>query len=77
MRRFFVGVATLTLSIGTFSFAIAETCGDRAENCVVKWGSPKMACYDVFRLAACERTGRYVAPNGNVWPAIRVSAKRK
>jgi hypothetical protein len=22
-------------------------------------------------LSACERTGKYVAPNGNVWPAIR------
>jgi hypothetical protein len=22
-------------------------------------------------LAACEKTGKYVAPNGNVWPAIR------
>ncbi len=47
----------------------SETCTDRALHCVVRWGSPPNACYDLFRLAACEKTGKYVAPNGNVWPA--------
>jgi hypothetical protein len=41
----------------------------------MKWGGPRAACYDAFRLAACERTGKYVAPNGNVWPAIRADRK--
>ena len=49
--------------------AKSETCADRALHCVVRWGSPPSACYDSFRLAACEKTGKYVAPNGNVWPA--------
>jgi hypothetical protein len=48
-----------------------ETCSDRALNCVKRWGSPGKACYEPFRLEACEKTGKYVAPNGNVWPAIR------
>jgi hypothetical protein len=47
----------------------SETCTDRALHCVVRWGSPSNACYDSFRLAACEKTRKYVAPNGNVWPA--------
>jgi hypothetical protein len=58
------------------SFAAGlETCSVRAQNCVVKWGGPRAACYEPFRLAACERTGKYVAPNGNVWPAIRTDRK--
>lgn len=47
------------------------TCSDRALNCVARWGSPGKACYEPFRLQACEKTGKYVAPNGNVWPAMR------
>jgi hypothetical protein len=49
----------------------SETCQDRAQHCVARWGAPPEACYGSFRLAACEKTGKYVAPNGNVWPAIR------
>ncbi len=49
----------------------SETCQDRAHNCVARWGSPPSACYEQFRLSACEKTGKYVAPNGNVWPATR------
>ena len=55
----------------TFAIAKGETCTNRAQNCVVKWGGPRSACYDSFRLAACEKTGKYVAPNGNIWPAKR------
>lgn len=51
--------------------AKSSSCNDRALNCVVTWGSPRNSCYDKFRLAACEKTGKYVAPNGNVWPATR------
>lgn len=73
----------LTLSaIGAvflFSVSLAaarsETCSIRAQNCVTKWGGPRAACYEAFRLAACERTGKYVAPNGNVWPATRADRK--
>ncbi len=49
----------------------SASCSDRALNCVARWGSPANSCYDSFRLAACEKTGKYVAPNGNVWPTIR------
>jgi hypothetical protein len=52
-----------------------ETCSSRAQNCVMKWGGPRTACYEAFRLAACERTGKYVAPNGNVWPADRTGRR--
>jgi hypothetical protein len=55
----------------TLAIAKGESCIDRAQNCVVKWGGPKAACFDTFRLAACEKTGKYVAPNGNIWPAKR------
>jgi hypothetical protein len=77
MRLVISGIAALTLSIASFTLATAESCGDRAQTCVVKWGNPKAACYEPFRIAACEKTGRYVAPNGNVWPAIRVSQARQ
>jgi hypothetical protein len=66
-----------------FSYFIAPlevrsaSCSDRALNCVVRWGAPHNACYQSFRLAACEKTGKYVAPNGNIWPASqRVSQLR-
>ena len=42
-----------------------------------KWGAPHAACYAAFRLAACERTCKYVAPNGNVWPATRTEKKNE
>ena len=65
----FRGITVLPVSI-PFT-AKAETCSSRAQTCVVKWGAPRAACFDQFRLAACEKTGKYVAPNGNVWPASR------
>jgi hypothetical protein len=77
MRLVISGIAALTLSIASFTLATAETCGGRAQTCVVKWGNARAACYEPFRLTACEKTGRYVAPNGNVWPAIRVSQARQ
>ena len=49
----------------------SASCNDRALHCVARWGSPPNSCYDSFRLAACQKTGKYVAPNGNVWPAFR------
>ena len=58
------------LSISVVS-AETETCRTRAQKCVDRWGAPHAACYDAFRLAACEKTGKYVAPNGNVWPITR------
>jgi hypothetical protein len=69
--------AVTVLSLLSLSVAVAgaETCSARARNCVMKWGGPREACYDAFRLAACERTGKYVAPNGNVWPASRTDRK--
>jgi hypothetical protein len=71
MRLVFSGCAILTLLFIPFTRAQAETCNGRAQICVDKWRAPRAACFDSFRLAACERTGRYVAPNGNVWPASR------
>jgi hypothetical protein len=66
-----ISILSLFATFGTFAIAKSETCGSRAQNCVVRWGGPKAACYNEFRLAACEKTGKYVAPNGNVWPAKR------
>jgi hypothetical protein len=71
MRLVLSGIAILTSLIASHTPAKAETCSGRAQICVVKWGGPPAACFDSFRLAACEKTGRYVAPNGNVWPASR------
>ena len=68
------GFAALTLLLIPVTSTKAETCSSRAQTCVVKWGSPRAACFDQFRLAACEKTGKYVAPNGNVWPANRRKA---
>lgn len=73
MRLFVSGIAALTASIASMSLAPAESCADRARTCVEKWGNPKAICYEPFRISACEKTGRYVAPNGNVWPAIRLT----
>ena len=73
MRLVVTGIAALTASITSLSLATAESCAERAQTCVEKWGNPKGTCYERFRIAACEKTGRYVAPNGNVWPAIRAS----
>jgi hypothetical protein len=62
-----------------FSVSVAaarpETCSIRAQNCVTTWGGPRPACYEAFRLAACEKTGKYIAPNGDVWPATRADRK--
>jgi hypothetical protein len=75
----FVIAAIAFLSILSMSNAVAqnETCRSRAQNCVVKWGGPRQACFEAFRLAACEKTGKYVAPNGNVWPAVRTRAQNE
>jgi hypothetical protein len=69
--------AVTALFLVSISLAVArtETCSVRAQNCVKTWGGPRAACYDAFRLAACEKTGKYVAPNGNVWPAERADRK--
>jgi hypothetical protein len=69
--------AATVLVLASISLAVAktETCSVRAQNCVMTWGGPRAACYDAFRLAACEKTGKYVAPNGNVWPAARAEKK--
>jgi hypothetical protein len=70
-------ITVLTLLLATPSISVGETCRDRAQICVNKWGNPKAACYDEFRISACEKTGRYIAPNGNIWPAARVSKGEK
>jgi hypothetical protein len=74
MRFALSGVAVLISSIAPFAWASTETCGERAQNCTSRWGNPQAICFESFRLAACEKTGRYVAPNGNVWPAVRTIA---
>jgi hypothetical protein len=71
MKLVFSGMVILTVFVIPLTLAKAETCSGRAQTCVLKWGAPRAACYDSFRLAACEKTGKYVAPNGNVWPASR------
>ena len=71
MKLTLSAIGVLLLFSASFAAAGSETCSIRAQNCMVKWGGPRAACYEAFRLAACERTGKYVAPNGNVWPATR------
>jgi hypothetical protein len=75
MKLTLSAIGVLFLLFVSFAAAGSETCSVRAQNCVKTWGGPRAACYDTFRLAACERTGRYVAPNGNVWPATRTERK--
>jgi hypothetical protein len=75
MKLMLSAVTVLSLVSISLAMAKAETCSVRAQNCVTKWGGPRAACYEAFRLAACEKTGKYVAPNGNVWPAIRADRK--
>jgi hypothetical protein len=75
MKLAISSIALFTLAFSPVTFAQAETCNGRAQACMVKWGSPRAACFEQFRLAACEKTGKYVAPNGNVWPASRVQRK--
>jgi hypothetical protein len=67
-------ISILSLFV-SLAIAKGETCSTRAQNCVLKWGGPTAACYDAFRLAACAKTGKYVAPNGNVWPAKRADGQ--
>jgi hypothetical protein len=69
-----ISIPALFVTFVTFAIAKGETCNTRAQNCVVRWGGPKAACFDAFRLAACEKTGKYVAPNGNIWPAKRAGS---
>jgi hypothetical protein len=71
MKTVLAVISILSL-FATLAIAKGESCSSRAQSCVVRWGNPTAACYDAFRLAACEKTGKYVAPNGNVWPAKRV-----
>jgi hypothetical protein len=71
MKLVLAGTVILTVFVIPLTRVKAETCSGRAQTCVLKWGAPRAACYDSFRLAACEKTGKYVAPNGNVWPASR------
>ena len=75
MKLTFSAIGVLSLVSIPLAVAKAETCSVRAQNCVMTWGGPRAACYEAFRLAACERTGKYVAPNGNVWPATRTEKK--
>jgi hypothetical protein len=75
MKLTLSAIGVLFLFFVTFAAAGSETCGVRAQDCVMKWGGPRAACYAAFRLAACEKTGKYVAPNGNVWPATRTDRK--
>ena len=72
MQLVFSGIAVLAVFLVPLRLAKIESCSSRAETCVVKWGAPRAACFEPFRMAACEKTGRYVAPNGNVWPAARL-----
>jgi hypothetical protein len=71
MRAIFSGITAMALLLTPSAIAAAETCSSRAQACVIRWGGPRAACYESFRLAACDKTGKYVAPNGNVWPAAR------
>jgi hypothetical protein len=66
-----LAVISIVSLFATLAIARDESCHSRAKNCVARWGGPEAACYDAFRLAACEKTGKYVAPNGNIWPARR------
>jgi hypothetical protein len=50
------------------SMASAETCSQRADNCVTKGGG-RGVCNEPSKMASCETTGKYVAPSGTVWPA--------
>jgi hypothetical protein len=75
MKLILSAIGVLLLFSASFAAARSETCGIRAQNCVKTWGGPPAACYEAFRLTACERTGKYVAPNGNVWPAERAEKK--
>jgi hypothetical protein len=75
MKLILSAVSVLFLASISLAAAKPESCSARAQNCVMTWGGPRAACYDAFRLAACEKTGKYVAPNGNVWPAERAEKK--
>jgi hypothetical protein len=69
-------VIALPLLWAAAANASGETCSGRAEACVTHWGNPRAACYEPFRMSACNKTGKYVAPNGNVWPAARSQAEK-
>lgn len=74
MKIVFSIISVAFLSLASFTAAKREHCSDRARTCVMKWGGSYAACYETFRLAACEKTGKYNAPNGNVWPAFKPGA---
>jgi hypothetical protein len=68
MNKFHLrGVAAAALLV-VATAASAETCQQRANNCVGKGGKPA-DCHDPQRLAQCKRTGQYTAPSGTVWQA--------
>ena len=75
MKLTLSAIGVLLLFSVSLAAAGSETCSVRAQNCVMTWGGSRAACYEAFRLVACERTGKYVAPNGNVWPATRTEKK--
>lgn len=64
-------VSVVSLSLVSFPTVKREYCVDRARMCVTRWGGSFASCYETFRLAACEKTGKYNAPNGNVWPTLK------
>jgi hypothetical protein len=67
-----LGMMGLAVSGATIAFA--ETCSQRAANCVAKGGS-KVGCYS--RVAQCKRTCVYVGPSGQEWPATNCSKAKK
>ena len=69
-------ISAMAVLLAQSAIAADETCSSRAQACVTRWGGSQAACYDSFRLAACNKTGKYVAPNGNVWPATRSEAPK-
>ena len=58
MRLIFSGITATALLFTPSAIAAGETCSSRAQACVIRWGGPLAACYDSFRLAACDKTGK-------------------
>ncbi len=59
------------------SMAQAMTCQEAAQECVGRSatktaGVGKSSCLDPSRIATCNRTGVFVAPNGHRFPASPV-----
>lgn len=68
-----IGIFALAI-MGTVLFgagiASASTCEFVAQKCIEKRGVYER-CFAPSRMNKCEKTGTYVAPNGNKWPAAR------